>query len=135
VGPTEWIKEMTTKKTPWSSISMTEQKTYNPFIMNLWLSMNPDWLEIVNEVQSQQVPNRDHYNFYKGILPKKQPFFRWIKASKKEYSKDVIDKLAIYYSCSSREIIDSLCILTEQNISDILMKMGISDKEIKKMLK
>ncbi len=133
--PSEWINHFTVLKTPWNSFSKDEQKTYNSFITNLWLSMDPTLIEVVNEVQKQQVPNRDHYNFFLTNLPKKKRWFQWIKAKKKEYSKDVIDKLAAYYSVSSREIHDSICILSEPNIIDILKQTGLQDKEITKLLK
>jgi hypothetical protein len=71
VSPNDFIKHLTIYKTPWDKHSKEEQKTYLPFIINLWLSMNPDLLEVVNEVQQYQVPNRDHYNFYLSVLPKK----------------------------------------------------------------
>jgi len=135
MSPGDWINHFTVLKTPWNSFSKDEQKTYLPFITNLWLSMDPTLIEIVNEVQKQQVPNRDHYNFFLTNLPKKKRWFQWIKAKKKEYSKDVIDKLAAYYSVSSREILDSLCVLDELKIIKILQQTGLPEKEITKLLK
>lgn len=135
MSPGDWIKHLTIYKTPWNKHSKEEQKTYLPYIMNLWLSMAPELIEIVNEVQKQQVPNRDHYNFYLSVLPKKSMYFRWIKARKKEYGKDVIEHLSAYYNVSSKEILDSLCLLDESKIISILQQLGISDKDIKKLLK
>ena len=135
MSPGDWINHFTVLKTPWNSFSKDEQKTYLPFITNLWLSMDPTLIEIVNEVQKYQVPNRDHYNFFLANLPKKKRWFQWIKAKKKEYNKDVIDKLATFYSTSTREIYDSIHVLSEQNIIDILTQTGLQDKEITKLLK
>ena len=64
MSPADWLNHMTVYKTPWNEISSEEQKTYLPFILNLWLSMVPEYIEVINQVQSYQVPNRDHYNFY-----------------------------------------------------------------------
>lgn len=135
MSPGDWINHFTVLKTPWNSFSKDEQKTYLPFILNLWMSMDPGLIEIVNEVQKFQVPNRDHYNFFLANLPKKKRWFQWIKAKKKEYSKDVIDKLAAYYSISSREVLDGLCVLDEPKIIKILQQTGIQQKEITKILK
>lgn len=135
MSPGDWINHFTVLKTPWNLFSKDEQKTYLPFITNLWLSMDPTLIEIVNEVQKQQVPNRDHYNFFLKNLPKKKRWFQWIKAKKKEYSKDVIDKLAAYYSISSREVYECIPLLSEHQITDVLKQLGISDKIITKMLK
>lgn len=133
--PNEWLDHICIKKTNWNSFTEDQQKTYLPYIINLFLSMAPELIEVVNEVQKQQVPNKDHYNFYKTVLPKKKLFFRWLKAKKKEYSKDVVERIAAFYSISTREIYDSICILSQQNIIDILKQIGTSDKDIKKLLK
>lgn len=133
--PTEWIKHLTIKKTSWDLFSKEEQKSYLPYIMNLWLAMCPEFIEMVNEVQKYQVPNKDHYNFYLKLLPRKQPYFRWLKAKKKEYSKDVVEKISAFYSVSMSEICDSIHILSKQDITNILQQMGIGDKEIIKLLK
>ena len=135
MSPGTWIDHMTAYKTPWDKISQEEQKSYNPFINNLWLSMNPDFIEIVNEVQKFQVPNRDHYNLYCKILPKKKPYFRWIKARKKVYSKDVVKLLASFYNVGTKEIYDSLCVLSKEKIINILKQMSYNDKQIKTLLK
>ena len=126
---------LTTKKIPRDEIGEENKKGYNPFLTNLWLSMCPELIEIINEVQKYQVNNKHHYNLYLKVLPKKKLYYRWIKAKKKDYSKDVIDLLASFYKTSTREISDSLDILDEPKIKSILSNMGINDKEQVKLLK
>jgi hypothetical protein len=133
--PGEWLDSMTVKKTPWDNISPEEQKTYLPFMTNLWLSMCPEYIELINEVQKYQVPNRDHYNFYMKFLPKKKLYFRWLKAKKRNYGKDVVERLAMFYNVSMREIYDSLECLDEQKIINILENTGLEEKQIKQLLK
>jgi hypothetical protein len=135
MSPSDWLNHMTVLKTPWDKFTSEEQKTYNPFINNLFLSMEPSLLEIINEIQRYQVPNRDHYNFYLKILPKKKLFFRWIKAKKGVYSKDVINKLATFYNEGSQQINDSLECLDKKDIIHILENMGYGEKLIKQLLK
>lgn len=131
----EWIKEITLNKREWMDISSGEWKTYNKFIINLWLSMNPQLIEIIEEVQRYQVSDRDHYNFLKKILPKKSIYLNWIKTKKGVYSKDVVNKLAAFYNEGSQQINDSLECLEEQNIIHILENMGYGEKSIKQLLK
>lgn len=133
--PTEWIEHLTIKKTPWNSFNDEEQKTYLPYIQNLFLSMVPELIETINETQLQQVPNRDHYNFYLKILPKKKLYMRWVKAIKKQYSKDVIQIIANYNQCGTREILDSVELFNDDIITDILQQTGLQDKQIKTLLK
>lgn len=135
MSPGDWLNHMTILKTPWDKISQEEQKTYNNYINNLWLSMCPELIEDINEVQKYQVPDRDHYNFYLKILPKKKLFYRWIKAKKGIYNKDVINKLSSFYNEGSHQINDSLECLNEQKIISILENMGYGEKSIKQLLK
>lgn len=135
MSPGDFVKHLTVYKTPWEKLSREDQKSYLPYVINLWLAMCPELIEIINEIQSQQVPNRDHYNLYLKLLPKKSLRFQWIKAKKKEYSKDVINKLSQFFSVGSREIYDSIHILSELQIKTILSNMGIPEKEINKLIK
>jgi ribonuclease HI len=135
MSPSDWIKHLTIYKTPWEKHSPEEQKSYNSFILNLWMSMEPSLIELINDVQKYQVPNRDHYNLYLKVLPKKSLYLRWIKAKKGEYSKDVVERLAAFYSCSTREINDSIECLDKQQIINILEQTGLGEKEIKQFFK
>jgi pullulanase/glycogen debranching enzyme len=135
IKPNNWINHMTVLKTRWESFSEGEKKQYNPFIINLFLSMEPSLIETINEVQKYQVPNRDHYNIYLQLLPKKKLFLRWIKPKSKKYNKDIISKIAAFYKEGTRQINQSLECLEEQNIIHILENMGMQSKEIIKSLK
>lgn len=135
MGPADWIKHATIKKTLWEDIPDEERKTYNPFIMNLWLSMEPDLLETIEFIQRYQIPNKHHYNFYKLVLPKRNIYLRWIKSKKREYKPEVINIIASHYKISIREVYDSLEVLNKDTIIDILKMNSINDKQIKILLK
>lgn len=135
MSPQQWLEHLTVKKTPWDSFTKDEQSTYLPFMTNLWLSHAPGYIEIINQVQSYQVPNRDHYNFYLQILPKKKLFLNWLKPKSKKYNKDVISRIATFYNVSSREINDSIELFEEKEIIRILENTGLLEKDIKKLLK
>jgi hypothetical protein len=135
MSPADWLNHITIKKTPWNEISEEEQKTYNSYILNLWLSHAIGYIEIVNQVQSYQVPNRDHYNFYLQVLPNKKLFLNWIKPKSKKYNKDVINKLAEFYNEGTRQINNSIDCFEEQDIIHIFENIGYGEKEIKKLLK
>ena len=68
-------------------------------------------------------------------IPKKKTFFKYIKPSKKTYNQEVIDKLSSFFNISTREAIEFEPLLSKVEIQNILSLTGISDKEIKKLLK
>jgi len=129
------LDHLTIRKTNWNDLKKEEKEGYNPYLINLWLSHAPGYIEIINQVQSYQVPNRDHYNFYLQVLPKKKLFLNWLKPKSKKYNKDVISRIATFYSCSTREINDSIELFEEKEIIRILKNTGLLEKDIKKLLK
>jgi hypothetical protein len=126
-------------KTSWDSLSVMDKKTFEPFMVNRFLSMNMGLLELVNELQKftiGQLSPRDVYKMYLDFLPKKRSFDKYIKGKKDDkYNSNVLEYLAKYYSVSQREVRDYLEILSKDDITEILLKYGLDKKEIKKWLK
>jgi hypothetical protein len=104
-------------------------------MVNKIVSMNPNYIELVAEIQEYQMPKQKLYEFYCKTLPKQKYFNKYQKPSKQQYSKEVINLLTLYYQISSREVLDYCNILTQQDIKDILLQLGKDEKEIKRLLK
>jgi len=130
------IKE---KKESWASLSDMDKKSFSPFIINRWLSMNLDLLPIVNILQKYTIgflSARDVYKVYLDFLPKKKTFDKYIKGSKSsKYNKECLEYLSQWYGVSQREVTDYLEILSNDDVINILMKYGLTEKESKKLLK
>ena len=130
------IKE---KKESWASLSDMDKKSFSPFIINRWLSMNMDLLPIVNILQKYTIgflSARDVYKVYLDFLPKQKTFDKYIKGSKSsKYNKEVLEYLSQWYGVSHREVTDYLEILSKDDVINILTKYGLTDKEAKKLLK
>jgi len=130
------IKE---KKESWTSLSDMDKKSFSPFIINRWLSMNLDLLPIVNILQKYTIgflSARDVYKVYLDFLPKKKTFDKYIKGSKSsKYNKEVLEYLSKWYGVSQREVTDYLEILSKDDVINILTKYGLTEKESKKLLK
>lgn len=132
------IKE---KKEPWEKLSVMDQKSFAPFIINRWLSMDMELIETINELQQYTVGMRDVgarevYKIYYDILPKKKSFSKYIKGkSEGKYNDNVLKYLAEYYKVSQREVIDYMEILSKDEITKILKKFGNNETQIKQWLK
>ncbi len=48
----DWLKEITSNKSKWESFTEEEQSSFNPYMMHRLLSMNPEYIEFVNLVQT-----------------------------------------------------------------------------------
>ena len=135
----EHLSSLKEKKTSWESLTDMDKKSFSPFIINRWLSMNMDLLPIVNILQKYTIgllSARDTYKVYLDFLPNKKTFDKYIKGkSDGKYNKDMLKYLSTWYGVSQREIIDYMELLPKQEVLDILMKYGMTEKEAKKLLK
>ena len=131
----DWINQIQYYKEPWSSFSNEDHEIFNNFMVNKIISMNPNYIEVVAEIQEHQIPKDKLYQFYCQITPKSKSDSKYVKPSKALYNSSVLGKLASYFQISTREVLDYCSILTKQDVIEILMQTGMTDKEIKTSLK
>lgn len=132
----DWIKEIMTNKKPWSSFTDEEKVHFNTFMICRSLSMTQDYTELVNYVQKiPYIEKEKYYRIFCEMIPKKYIFSKYIKSSKKTINKDVLEKVAHFYECSLGEAEEYIDILRKDGVIDILQKLGIEEKEIKKLTK
>ena len=125
MNPFDHLKNLHTKKRTWDDFNDEEKKSFNVFIINKALSMNPNYLGIVNMVQNftglnQILSQKEVFNLYYSLLPNKFRFYKWIKGEKTKKDKDKAEYLAIHFKVSTREAYDYLKILDRKTINKIL---------------
>ena len=125
MNPFDHIKNLHTKKRRWEDFNDEEKKSFNIFIINKGLSMNPDYLGIVNMVQNftglnQILSQKEVFNLYFSLLPNKFRFYKWIKGEKTKKDKEKAEYLAMYYKVSIREAYDYLQILDRKTVKSII---------------
>jgi len=132
----DWLKEITSNKSKWESFTEEEQSSFNPYMMHRLLSMNPEYIEFVNLVQTFPYSDKEKiYNIYLYMIPKKNMFHKYIKSSKKKKQESLLKHVANYFECSLGEAEEYIDILRETGVKSILTKLGIEEKEQKKLLK
>ena len=125
MNPFDHIKNLHTKKRRWDNFNDEEKKSFNVFIINKGLSMNPDYLGIVNMVQNftglnQILSQKEVFNIYFKLLPNKFRFYKWIKGIKNKKEKEKAEYLAMHFKISTREAYDYLQILDKKSINKII---------------
>jgi hypothetical protein len=132
----DWLKEITSNKSKWESFTEEERASFNPYMMHRLLSMNPEYIEFVNLVQTFPYSDKQKiYSIYLYMIPKKNMFHKYIKSSKKKKQESLLKHVASYYECSLGEAEEYIDILRESGVKSILTKLGIEEKEQKKLLK
>jgi hypothetical protein len=134
----DWLNQITLYKKEWDSFTEEEQKTFNNYMITRFLSMNKDWIEIINMLQQYTIgmESKDVYNLYVNMIPKGKKFLRYIKGKKdKKYNKELINILCDYFECSKLEVMQYMDLLSKEQIKDTLVMYGKNKKEIKVLLK
>ena len=132
----DWINQITYEKQPWNSFTEEDKKSFEPYMIHRFLSMNPDYIEFVNLVQTFPYSDKEKiYNIYLYMIPKKNMFHKYIKSSKKKKQESLLKHIANYFECSFGEAEEYIDILRETGVKSILTKLGIEEKEQKKLLK
>ena len=135
----DWINQILVKKTHWNEFTEDEQKKFSPFIINRWLSMDKDFLEIVNFFQKYSIGTlepREVYKWYCDMLPKGKRFNKYIKGKKdKKYNTELIDIMVMHFECSKSQVKDYLDLISKNELIEILEKYGMNEKTIKRLCK
>ena len=134
-----WINEILVSKKHWNEFTEDEQKKFSPFIINRWLSMDKEFLEIVNFFQKYSIGTlepREVYKWYCDMLPRGKRFNKYIKGKKdKKYNTELIDIMVQHFECSKSQVKDYLDLIAKDELMEILEKYGMNEKTIKRLLK
>lgn len=124
----------------YDSLDDSDKKSFNVYMINRFISMNSNFLPVVNEIQQYWgcIKAREVYLFYSQLLPKGKQFNKYIKASnEEEYDDWVVNLVKKHYSISEKEATDYLRIYysTHNNKADLrelLESYGSDSKKLKK---
>ena len=135
----DWMNQLLVHKKQWESFDDVDKKSFNSFIINRWLSMDKDFLEIVNFFQKYSIGTlepREVYKWYCDMLPKGKRFNKYIKGKKdKKYNTELIDIMVTHFECSKSQVKDYLDLIAKDELMEILEKYGMNEKTIKRLLK
>ena len=132
----DWLKEINSTKFHPDSFTNQDWDVWNSYMVHRFLSMNPDYIELVNETQVLPPTNKKQiYSIYREYIPKNNKWSKYVKSNIKEPDKDLTLQLKKYFNVSVREVKDYLKILDKKQVQSILVKQGLEEKEIKKLLK
>ena len=135
------VNQVTAVQNPnyWEDISDEDKKTWSNYMINRFLSMKSDWIDLVNEVQKYPLEPKELYKVYTSILPKKKQWLRYVKGDKKmKYPKWVYEIVAKHLQCSMREANDAVEMYDismggQAELADVLFKYGVEKREVRKL--
>ena len=134
------INQITSVQNPnyWDEISDEDKKSWSNYMVNRFLSMKTDWIELVNELQKYNLKPKELYKLYTNVIPKGK---RWLKYTKgrnqMEHPNWLINIVANHEEISKKEAVEfiEMLMLTEGGmleLGELSRKWGIEEKKIKK---
>ena len=82
------IKAITNEQDPkyYEKLSEEDKKTWSNFMINRFLSMNPDWVDLIATILplTQTLEPKDMYKLYINVIPKGRYFLKYMKGKSAE---------------------------------------------------
>jgi len=142
-GLFDHIKMLTGKQDPkyWDTLTESDKKTFSNYMVHRFLSMNPDWIELIAELQpyTQILEPKQLYLAMIGLIPSGRHYLRYVKGKKEnKYESWLLDLLKLEYLSSIREAEDYCEILYatkegREHIFYVCTKYGIDPKQITRL--
>jgi hypothetical protein len=138
-GIFDFVDGVTSKKKRWEEWSESDQKKFSPFIVNRFLSMRVELIDLVNMLQKYTIGTlspKETYRVYYELLPQNKGFAKYIKGSKEDaYNPKLIDQIVEHFTISKSEATEYLDLLNVEQVTKIVSLYGYTDAEIKTMIK
>jgi len=137
------LNAITSEQDPnyFDKLSEEDLKSWSNFMVNRFLSMKPEWVELIATLLplSQTLSPKEMYSLYINVIPKGKYFLKYIKGkSEDKYERFLIDLIKKEFLVSETQAIEYIEILYSiregrENIKYICEKYGIEKKEITKL--
>ena len=118
-----------------------DKKSWSNFMINRFLSMKPEWVELIASIQplTQTLEPEQMYKLYINILPKGKQYLKYTKGKADEkYESFLVELIKKEYDCSERHAIEYIEVLYStregrENIKYICERYAVPKKEITKL--
>lgn len=129
----DWLNQIRIYKKPWESFTEEDQKVFQPYMINRFLSMDESLIHFVNYFQKYSIgllESKEIYKWYCQVVPKGKKWNKYIKSKKLEkYKPLVVDVVKKHYEIGTEECCGCLELLYKtkegkQNLKEILKLYG-----------
>lgn len=122
------IEDLTYKKVRWENQSESNQKIFSPYMTNRILSMNSDYIDMVNDIQQITLSPEQLYNVYFSFLPKQKSYSKYI-STKVTRNEKLLRFFADQLETSTDEVEYLITKLSKQQIIEFVRLYGLDAKK------
>ena len=122
-------------------LSEEDLKSWSNFMINRFLSMKPEWVELIATLLplTQTLQPKEMYKLYISVIPKGKYYLKYIKGKGEDkYEEFLIELIKKDFQCSEKEAMEYIEVLYStregrENIKYICEKYGTDKKQITKL--
>jgi len=122
-------------------LSEEDLKSWSNFMINRFLSMKPEWVELIATLLplTQTLQPKEMYKLYISVIPKGKYFLKYIKGKASDkYEEFLVELIKKDFQCSEKESLEYIEVLYStregrENIKYICEKYGTDKKQITKL--
>ena len=134
------IREVTAvqKVDYFDTLSVDDKKSWSNYMVNRFLSMKMEWVELVNELQKYKLEPKELYKLYINILPKGKQWLKYTKGrNDMNYPNWLVNIVSNDMEVSKQEAKEAIDMyyLTEGGMAELgqlARKWGVEPKKIEK---
>jgi hypothetical protein len=131
-----WLKEIIQTKSNYKTFTPEQWKSFDCYLINLFLSMNPDYVELVDEIQEVEFDKEKLYRIYSNFIPRSNKTYSpYIKSKTLKLKEEKLKYVSSLYEISLKEANDYIDLKPKEWFKDLLSKHGLDKKEITKINK
>lgn len=137
-GLFDHINHLREKQDPkyFDSLTDADKKSWSNYMVCRFLSMQPELLEYINEIQRySSLPPDKFYQILLLIVPQGRVYYPYIKSKKEnKWSKELMELLRVHFEESERNVEEYLALMTTDDIRALVGKYGYNEKDIEKLI-
>ncbi len=137
-GLFDHINHVREKQDPdyFDKLSDADKKSWSNFMVCRFLSMQPELIDAVNQVQkySGVLSPKDFYKVLIAFVPKRRAFYPYIKSKSEKYNPQLLRLLSTHFQDSERNVLEYISILTKNDIYNIIKKYGYEESKMKELV-
>jgi hypothetical protein len=137
------INAITSEQDPnyFKKLSEEDLKSWSNFMINRFLSMKPEWVEMIATLLplTQTLEPEQMYKLYINVIPKGKYYLKYIKGkSDEKYEEFFVDLIKKDYICSEKQAIEYIEVLYStregrEHMKYVCEKYGVDKKQITKL--
>lgn len=132
------VNEIRVGKNPnyFNTLSEEDKKTWSNYMVCRVLSMQSDFVDVINDLQYYQdkLTPEQFYRVCISATPKGKGYFPYIKNSAEKHNKSLLTLMCMHFQDSTRNVAGYMKLISRDDVRAILKKYGYSDDQIEDMM-